>query len=160
MPPVRRGAGPIPAGTVGVVLAVLLASGCARPVAVDEPTPDPGAAAACRALIAALPDELDHAGRRRDVRPDSPLTAAYGDPPVTIRCGVPVPAALGAESQLVTVDGVDWLPEELTAGWLMTTVGRAASVEITVPDALGPAPSIAAALAGPIAATVPASPRS
>ena len=95
-------------------------------------------------------------GERRDVDPDSSLTAAYGDPPVAVRCGVPEPGALVATSELVTVDGIDWFPEELTAGWLMTTVGRAANVEITVPDAQGPAPSVAADLAPTILDALPA----
>ncbi len=88
--------------------------------------------------------------------PSSPLTAAYGDPPVAIRCAVPRPAALTATSLLVTVDGIDWFAEELTGGWLMTTVGRAANVEITVPAAQGPAPSVAADLSPTITATLPA----
>ena len=57
---------------------------------------------------------------------------------------------------LVTVDGIDWLPEELTAGWRLTSVGRAANVEITVPTEQGPAPSVAADLSPTISATLPA----
>ncbi len=70
---------------------------------------------------------------------------------------MPVPAALTATSTLVTVDGIDWLPEELTGGWLMTTIGLCANVEITVPAEQGPAPSVAADLAPTITATVPRS---
>jgi hypothetical protein len=137
---------------------VLLCAGCARTVAVapPEPAPDAGTAATCASFTAALPDVLETAGDRRDASPDSPLTAAYGDPPVAIRCGVPRPPALTPTSLLVTVDGVDWLPEELTDGWLLTTVGRAANVELTVPAARGPAPSIAADLSATIEATLPA----
>jgi Protein of unknown function (DUF3515) len=94
---------------------------------------------------------------RRRVQPDSPLAAAFGDPPVSVRCGVPVPAALSATSDLVEVDGVTWFPEELTAGWAMTTVGRVANVEIVVPSAQGPAPSVAADLAASITASLPES---
>ena len=139
---------------------MLILAGCAgRPVAVDPPSPSPPAAAleACVRFTAALPDTIETVGDRRHVQPDSPLTAAYGDPPVSVRCGVPVPAALSATSDLVEVDGVTWFPEELTAGWVMTTVGRAANVEIVVPDAQGPAPSVAADLAATITATLPGS---
>jgi hypothetical protein len=101
---------------------------------------------------------LETAGERRDASPDSPLTAAYGDPPVAVRCGVPRPQALTPTSLLVTVDGIDWLPEELTDGWLLTTVGRVADVELTVPGSRGPAPSIAADLGPIIRATLPAAP--
>ena len=118
----------------------------------------PGAAVAtaCAGFTVALPDSLETAGERRPVDPDSLLTAAYGDPPVAVRCGVADPAALVATSELVTVNGIDWFPEELTEGWLMTTVGRAANVEITVPEAQGPAPSVAADLAPTILDAIPA----
>ena len=131
-------------------------AGCSRPVAVEPPAPDPRTDGLCATFTDSLPTELSTVGARREVRPGSELTAAYGDPPVAIRCGVPEPAALTPTSTLVTVDGIDWLPEELTGGWLMTTVGRAAGVEITVPAEQGPAPSVAADLAPTITATLPA----
>ena len=113
-------------------------------------------AAACAAFTAALPAELSTAGDRREVTPESDLTAAYGDPPVGVRCGVPEPTALEPTSTLVTVDGIDWLPEELTDGWRLTSIGRIANVEVTVPTEQGPAPSVAADLAPTISATLPA----
>jgi hypothetical protein len=137
---------------------VVLLAGCSgRPVAVapPSPTPDPDALGACQAFHAALPDRLETVGGRRTTRPDSPLTAAYGDPPASVRCGVPTPAGLSATATLVEVDGVSWYPEELTEGWAMTTVDRVANVEIVVPTAQGPAPSIAADLAPTIRATIP-----
>lgn len=141
---------------VAACLAVpTLLAGCARPVAVPPPQPPDEAAAACAGFVAALPGSLATVGERREVDPRSDLTAAYGDPPVSIRCGVPQPAALTPTATLVTVDGVDWLPEELTGGWLMTTVGRVANVEITVPREQGPAPSVAADLGPTISESLP-----
>ncbi len=128
---------------------------CSQRVAVTPPAPDPVTAELCRTFTGQLPDQLSTAGARRSVTPDSPLTAAYGDPPVGIRCGVQSPPGLTATSLLVTVDGVDWLPEELTAGWRLTTVGRAANVELTVPTAQGPAPGVAADLGPVVSATIP-----
>jgi hypothetical protein len=116
----------------------------------------PAVAAACAAFTAALPAELSTVGERRDVSPESDLTAAYGDPPVGVRCGVPDPTGLTASSTLVTVEGIDWLPEQLTGGWRMTSVGRIANVEVTVPTEQGPAPSVASDLAPTISATLPA----
>ena len=55
-----------------------------------------------------------------------------------LRCGVGVPAALTPTAELVTVDGVDWLPEPLTAGYLFSTVGRVVVVEVAVPDTYAP----------------------
>ena len=143
-----------------VALAVLVLPACARPVAVDPPEPVPAGAAAnaCSAFTAGLPASLETVGERRDTRPTSDLTAAFGQPPVAVRCGVPTPRALSATALLVTVEGVDWLPEELTEGWLLTTVGRVANVEVTVPTPQGPAPSVAADLAPTIVATIPETP--
>ena len=135
----------------------MLLAACSRPVEVAAPaSPAPDVAAACAAFTAALPTELSTVGERREVTPESDLTAAYGDPPVGVRCGVPEPTALQPTSTLVTVDGIDWLPEELTDGWRLTSIGRIANVEVTVPTEQGPAPSVAADLAPTIAATLPA----
>lgn len=154
--------GGAPAGvarTVVALTAMALLGGCARTVAVDPPADlDPAAAQACAQLATGLPEELSTVGPRRSVTPDSLLTAAWGDPPVSLRCGVPVPAALGPMSTLVTVDGIDWLPEQLTGGYLMTTAGRVANVEITVPAAVGPAPAVAADLGPAIKAALPVAP--
>lgn len=89
-------------------------------------------------------------GHRREVTPASPLTAAWGDPPVVVRCGVPVPSALKPESLLVTVNSVDWFPEELTGGAVITTVGRKVALELTVPAKQGNAPEVAVELAAAI----------
>ncbi len=118
-------------------------AGCARPVAVTPAQLDSEVAAACAQLMAALPSELADVGARRKVTPASSATAAWGDPPVLLRCGVPVPAALEAQSLLVTVDSVDWFGEQLTGGYLLTTVGRVLNIELTVPTAHGPAPEVA-----------------
>ena len=67
----------------------------------------------------------------------------------------PIRARSQPTSALVAVEGIDWLPEELTDGWRLTSVGRVANVEITVPSEQGPAPSVAADLAPTITATLP-----
>jgi len=151
--PLRRSFAP-PLTVLALGIGMLAA--CARPVEVRPPTPEPDVAAACAQFTSALPTELSTVGERRDVTPESDLTAAYGDPPVGVRCGVAEPSALTATSTLVTVEGIDWLPEELTGGWRLTSVGRTANVEITVPTEQGPAPSVAADLAPIITATLPA----
>ena len=139
----------------GAAMALCDLAGCARPVEVPEPTPAPDVAALCASFTAALPDSLPTAGDRREVTGSKELTAAYGDPPVGLRCGVPEPEALSPTSTLVTVDSVDWFPEELTGGWRMTTVGLPAEIEITVPSEQGPAPSVAADLVPVITGTIP-----
>jgi hypothetical protein len=94
--------------------------------------PDPATAALCKRLEAALPDHLDDA-HRRPTTPQSPLTAAWGDPALVLRCGVPRPAGLGPTSDVVEVEDVAWFLAESAAGYTFTTAGRTTNVELTVP---------------------------
>ena len=86
----------------------------------------------CERLETALPDQLDDA-HRRPAMPESPLTAAWGDPALVLRCGVPRPAGLGPMSDVLEVEDVAWFLVESHAGYTFTTIGRTANVELTVP---------------------------
>lgn len=112
----------------------LLLSACSSQLSVTPP-PQPGAdvAAVCASLQHTLPTTV--AGQSaRETTPTSALTAAWGDPPIVLRCGVPAPAGLTPTSQVTSVNGVDWYPEQLTAGYRFTATGRTAYVEVTVPS--------------------------
>ncbi len=140
---------------VPLALALVLTS-CSSGVPVPEPSPEPTGAAAylCSALHGRLPDEvIGHTVVA--AKPTSQYTEAWGDPAIVFRCGVPVPDALTPTSQLVTVDGVDWLPEPLTHGYVFTTVGRAVTVEVSVPDQYSPESDALADLSPVVAALVP-----
>jgi len=87
--------------------------------------------------MAELPDQLlDESARETD--PLSDLTAAWGHPAITVRCGVSDPAALNPASGLTVVGEVEWFAEELTEGYVFTTYERVANVEVTVPDDYAP----------------------
>ena len=129
-------------------------SGCTSTVAVTPPQPGGDADAACSGLAPQLPDQVLDQDVRRTI-PDSELTSAWGDPAITLRCGVPVPSALTATSQLITVNGVDWFPQELTAGYRFTTTGRVANVEVSVPDDYAPEAEALVDLAQPVSDSVP-----
>lgn len=136
--------------TVAVVACILL-SGCGRTVGIVPPTPDSDAQRACSALAAGLPSTL--AGTpRRPVSPDSPYTAAWGDPPIELRCGVPRPAALQPDSTVVDVNGVSWFPQETPAGSVFTSVGTSAYVEVVVPASYDPAGTALVGLSSAISA--------
>jgi len=117
-------------------------------------SPPATAAAACAALATELPKTLNGL-TARPTDPSSALVAAWGKDPVVLRCGVPKPAALQPTSELITVNGVDWLPEQLTEGYRFTTTGRVANVEVTVPQAYRPEVNLLVDLAAPFKATVP-----
>jgi hypothetical protein len=133
-------------------VAVVL-TGCST--AVDVRPPDPAVDAdACGTFMAALPDTLVDQ-QARPTEPTSPLTAAWGDPAITLRCAVPDPQALTPTSQLVSIDGVDWFPEELTAGYAFTTYGRSTNVEVVVPDDYSPEADAVTLLSPMVKRTIP-----
>jgi hypothetical protein len=122
---------------VGTLLLLGTLAACSRPVEVAVPTPSAGAAAVCNDVMAALPGTvLDQP--TADRTPESPFTAAWGSPPIVLRCGVTTPSGLQPTSQLATVNSVDWLPERSGDGYRFTTVGRTANVELVVPGAYAP----------------------
>jgi hypothetical protein len=141
---------------VGAVGAFLLMSACGGgSIDVSPPSPEASAAAACEALADNLPDTVQD-GERRPTSPESELTAAWGNPEIVLRCGVPSPAAYEPTAQLVEVDGVEWFPEELERGYRFTTFGRSAFVEVVVPDRYQPEVNALVDLAPAVDAAVPA----
>lgn len=92
---------------------------------------------------------------RRRTQPNSPNTDAWGDPAIVLRCGVPRPASYRQTSELIGINGVDWLGEPMADGYRFTTVGRSVNVEVTVPAAYSPEVDPLVDLAGPIRAALP-----
>jgi hypothetical protein len=112
-------------------VAVAALTGCTSSPAVPVAVPD-GRGAGCERLHHALPDSLD-AGDRRDTEPVSARTAAWGSPPVVLRCGVPRPDGLAADSELIEVNGVSWYLAEPTPPYVFTVVDRDTFVQVRVP---------------------------
>ena len=92
----------------------------------------------CDTLLAALPETVDRQSRRR-VEPSSALAAAWGDPPIVLRCGVPRPRQLTAHSPCAEVNGVGWFAQEREDAYSFTTIGRTAFVQVEVPYEYQPA---------------------
>ena len=156
--PVRR----VPVGglLVSSALLALTTSGCGSPVAVDPPDVDTDTAPACRALVTGLPETVEGQDAR-DVEPDETLTAAWGDPPITLRCGVERPRRLQPTSFCFVVNDVGWYAEDdrgtldgntpAQGPVVFTTIGRSPYVEVTVPPedsrpAVDPLTDVAAAI--------------
>lgn len=123
----------------GAALAVVLVTaGCGgQTVQMQPPETDGQTAEACAALVADLPDTLLGADRAT-VQPESEIMAAWGDPPIGLRCGVPQPSSLELDSILEEVNGVAWLPQPEDAPTVYTAVEREAYVELSVPPSYGP----------------------
>ncbi|MGI9195950.1 MAG: DUF3515 family protein [Candidatus Nanopelagicales bacterium] len=105
---------------------------CGRQVDVAPPE---SPSTACASVT--YPETVAGAGRRPTTQEG---TAAWGEPPITLRCGVPRPTALAPTSQLIDVDGVDWLPIQGQGGAAFVAVDwpseqAPAYVEVIVPGA-------------------------
>jgi hypothetical protein len=130
------GAGRV-AGLVTFVALVVACGGDAGPVEVDPPQLTNATAEQCESLVRALPDAVADQ-ERREVSPIDAAAAAWGDPPIVLRCGVPEPEALQPDSRCFVVDDVGWFAEEQQDGVVFTTIGRSTNVEVTVPDDYAP----------------------
>jgi hypothetical protein len=106
---------------------------------VDVPVAEPTGAtrSVCLDFDAALPDTL-LAQAARTTEPDSPFTAAWGSPAITMVCGVARPAERTADAQLFEIEGVTWFAQELTEGTRFTSEGRVANVQVNVPATYRP----------------------
>lgn len=136
MPSRHSTAGPRPArhiltATVAAVAVTVLAA-CTGPVDLAAPTPVGGARTICRDLISHTPDVVDGQHRREIAHP-SPYTAAWGDPAITLSCGVAKPRGLNAASECFEVNGVGWFSEQQADGYRFTTIGRKAYAQVVVP---------------------------
>jgi hypothetical protein len=124
-----------PPVVLGLVLAgaVITVAGCSGPVDLAAPSPTGPAAPICRNVISNTPDVV--AGQqRREVAHPSPYTAAWGDPAITLVCGVTKPPGLNAASECFEVNGVGWYSEKRQDGYLFTTIGRKTYAQVMVPN--------------------------
>lgn len=68
----------------------------------------------------------------------APWAAAWGDPAIIARCGIPTLEATTLDC--VGVDGIDWIVRELEGGAAMSTYGTDPALEVLVPESYGPGP--------------------
>ena len=127
------------------------------PVALDLPAGE--VPEACTELAARLPAAVADQGRR-DVTPADAAGAAWGDPAITLVCGVDEPAGFDDVATCLTVNGVDWYvpTEQLEAqsDLTMTVVNREVAVEVELPAAYFPPATALADLSGPVEESIPA----
>jgi hypothetical protein len=119
---------------LAALVAPVALAGCSTG-AVHVVVPDASGAtrAVCARLVDQLPTHLD--GRRsRVVEPASPLTHAWGNPPIVLRCGVAEPDGYSSTSvQTADVDGVLWFQQVGPSVVRWTAVRRGANIELAVP---------------------------
>ena len=138
------------------LLALVGVAGCGSgPVEIPVPEPDARAARACRHLYERLPRQLD-GQPRRETASDSQLVAAWGSPPIIVRCGVGKPEKLRLTSKLAVVNGVQWFPEPERSPMRFTAVHREARIELLLPQEYGVPAGALVDLAAPIKKAIPA----
>jgi hypothetical protein len=138
----------------GLLLAGLLLAGCQDrgSVHVDAYPTTKSSALDCAALLADLPPSVAGQSRRLVA---GKVAGAWGDPPIILRCGVEKPASLKPTSACHEIDGVGWLAERQSGGYLFTTIGRKHHVSLEVPDDYEPAADALADVADLIARHLP-----
>lgn len=107
-------------------------SACSGPVNLATPTPAPSVRTVCSDLIAHTPAVVD-GQKRREIAHPSPYAAAWGDPAISLTCGVAKPTALTAASECFEVNGIGWFSEQQANGYRFTTIGRKAYAQVVVP---------------------------
>jgi hypothetical protein len=122
---------------VALICVCLTLGGCqAGEVQVDTYPTTKGSRVDCMGLLDDLPPTV--AGQpRRLVK--GRVAGAWGDPPIVLRCGVEKPEALRPTSTCHEIDGVGWLAEKQSDGYLFTTIGRRLYVSLEVPAEYQPA---------------------
>ena len=137
-----------------ILLAPLALAGCGFGAVEVEPYDVlPGADRVCTSLLGELPDVVSDAVTR-DVEPAELPAAAWGEPPIVLRCGVGFPPEYQPDATLTEIDGVAWLPAEGVGGVFFATVDRDPIVEVAVPDDYDAA-TVLGDLGPSIAANVP-----
>jgi hypothetical protein len=137
-----------PAAALALLLIAPALAACGGPVDVDVPEMSDADRAACDAFTAALPSTLaEH--EREEVDPADAPAAAYGDPAIVVRCGVPEPEGFSLASSCEQANGVGYyIPDEQYGDQdldlTMTAAGYRPRVEVVVPAQYRPNANAAA----------------
>ncbi|GAA4968618.1 DUF3515 domain-containing protein [Actinoplanes utahensis] len=114
------------------------------PVVMDAPQLDEKSARACLAVTSQLPDKIrDLPARPVSAGPEQ--NAAYGEPPVTVACGVPqpetckvpgdtTPGCVPMDTELLVMNKVCWYAASADGTDTFTTMDREVPVRVSVPS--------------------------
>ena len=124
---------------VAVVAVAVLVSGCSGLPDLTQPSPAASVAGECVEVMASLPRQV--MGQDRTLVDG--FIATWGDPRISLRCGVEPPANLTRTSHCDELNGVGWFSEEpgeaIKGAWRFTTLGRSGFIEVVVPEEYEPA---------------------
>lgn len=125
-----------------------------EPVSVTAPPSIAGADAACATLMKNLPKTLAGQEAREVIGAPTNRAAAWGAPPIIIRCGVEKPSVVVGE--IFDVEGLAWYATSRDSTKVWTTTQLKVDVEVTVPDTIEQGSAeVINPLAKPIRASIP-----
>jgi hypothetical protein len=135
---------------------VLAACSDTGSVEVDSPSVSDADRATCEAFLEELPARL--AGQdRRDVTPADALGAAWGDPAITLTCGVSLPDDFDRFATCEEADGVGWFvpvaeSSDQSSDVTLTAAGYRPIVRVELPASYRPegAATVISQLAQPV----------
>ncbi|MBO4208746.1 DUF3515 family protein [Micromonospora echinofusca] len=103
------------------------------PVELAAPQLGERQATVCRALLSQLPPTVRDLAQR-PVTAGAEQNAAYGDPALTLACGV-APVEVPPTDDVWVINGVCWHAAQRPEATVLTTVDREVPVQVTVPRA-------------------------
>jgi hypothetical protein len=134
--PAEPSAQPSPAATTAAPVP-------ATPVQLAAPKLSARAAAVCLAVTSQLPTTLRNLPART-VTAGPEQNAAYGEPPITVQCGIAQPAMCATlnagggcvplDTELLNMNNVCWYAKQGAAATAFTTMDREIAVQVTVPS--------------------------
>ena len=115
----------------------------ATPVQMAAPKLSEHAAQVCLAVTSQLPTSVRNLPARK-VSAGPEQNAAYGEPPITVACGIPQPTmcekitgghagCVPLDADLLVMNGVCWFGVDGPATKLFTTMDREVAVQVAVP---------------------------
>ncbi|MEV1287275.1 DUF3515 family protein [Micromonospora sp. NPDC049679] len=123
------------------------------PVSMAAPPLDERAATVCRALLSRLPAQLRDLPQRT-VTGGHEQNAAYGDPAITMACGIPLPSFPPTDI-VYPLDRVCWHAGDRPDATVWTTVDREVPVQVTVPKTYDEPGQWVIPFSAPVIAAVP-----
>ncbi|BCB82152.1 hypothetical protein GCM10022251_45950 [Phytohabitans flavus] len=123
------------------------------PVAMPAPELSTRAATVCRALLSRLPASIRDL-HQRPVTEGPEQNAAYGDPAITVSCGVTMPA-IPPTDLVYPLSRVCWHSADRQGATEWTTVDREVPVRVTVPKQYDQPGQWTIAFSDPVIAAVP-----
>jgi hypothetical protein len=140
-----------------LVATLLVVSACSPGLRVDTYPTKPGSDADCKALFADAPQKV---GGQDKILVEDDNAAAWGAPPIILRCGVEVPEGYTPTSECYPVDELCWYPQKTADGQVFTVTGRELFVSLELPDDYQPYSEPLADIAAAIDKHIPPKPAS